>query len=86
MVGPDSVHPNVYGNYVMVLGILNELGYDIAQWKLDSVERRFRHLEAGGDVQEIWGFQKDPSDPERMALLQELRRITVEKGRSTRKK
>jgi hypothetical protein len=86
MVGPDGIHPNVYGNYVMVLALLNELGYDVAQWKLDSVERRFRHPEAGGDVPEIWGFQKDPSDAERIVLLRELRRITVETARSSRKK
>jgi hypothetical protein len=77
MVGPDGIHPNVYGNYVMVLAMADALGADIARWKLDGLARRFLHPEAGGDVPKVWGFTKDPSDDERRELLEELRTIVV---------
>ncbi|MEO6244455.1 MAG: hypothetical protein ABIQ12_03385 [Opitutaceae bacterium] len=77
MVGPDGIHPNVYGNFVMALAILESLGADIAHWRLDSLGPRFRHPAAGGDVPAIWGFTKDPTDAERMKILEDLRAIVV---------
>ncbi len=76
-VGPDGIHPNVYGNYVMTLAILGELGAEIANWKLDALYQRFSHPVAGGDVSTIWGFLKDPSDQERRQILDDLRAIVV---------
>lgn len=77
MVGPDGIHPNVYGNFVMVLAIAEALGADIARWKLDRLARHFLHPESGGDVPSVWGFTKDPSDAERRELLEALRTIVV---------
>ncbi|MFN0165696.1 MAG: SGNH/GDSL hydrolase family protein [Bryobacteraceae bacterium] len=77
MVGPDGVHPNVYGNYVMVLAMTDALGADIAKWKLDGLAKHFLHPETGGDVPTVWGFTKDPTDAERRELLEELRTIVV---------
>jgi len=74
----DKIHPNMYGNYVMVLAILNALGYNIANWNLSALENRFRHPAAGGDVAEVPGFTKDPTDAERIVLLAELRRIVLQ--------
>jgi len=78
VVGPDLIHPNIYGNYVMVLATLYTLGYDIRNWKLDGLARHFRHKESGGDVATVWGFDKDPSDGEREELLTRLRSIVLE--------
>ena len=52
LVGPDGIHPNVYGNFVMVMALL-QAGGDVGQWKLDAVEKRFRHPSAGGDVSAV---------------------------------
>jgi hypothetical protein len=76
-VGPDGIHPNVYGNYVMALAILGTLGADLAHWKLDPLHRHFAHPDAGGDVPNVWGFTKDPSDSERVEILKDLRDIVV---------
>jgi hypothetical protein len=76
-VGPDGIHPNVYGNYVMALAILGTLGADVAHWKLDPLYRHFAHPAAGGDVPTVWGFKKDPSDAERIEILEDLRAIVV---------
>jgi hypothetical protein len=80
MVGPDGIHPNVYGNFVMALAIAQSLGADVSSWKLEPVAARFRHPEQGGDVKSVWGFTKDPTDAERIALLEELRRIVTREG------
>ena len=80
LVGPDGIHPNVYGNFVMALAIAQSLGADVSKWKLDSVAPRFRHPEQGGDVKAVWGFTRDPGDAERIALLEELRQIVVREG------
>ncbi|MBL9216268.1 MAG: SMP-30/gluconolactonase/LRE family protein [Opitutaceae bacterium] len=77
MVGPDGIHPNVYGNYVMALSILGTLGAEIGSWKLDRLQRHFLHPAAGGDVERVWGFTRDPSDDERVRLLRELQAIVV---------
>jgi hypothetical protein len=77
MVGPDGIHPNVYGNFVMTLAILDSLGADIALWKIDGLYRHFRHPEAGGDVKIVWGFDKDPTDDERVGILKDLREIVA---------
>jgi hypothetical protein len=76
-VGPDGIHPNVYGNYVMALAILGTLGGDLAPWKLDPLYRHFAHSASGGDVTTVWGFKKDPSDAERIEILEDLRAIVV---------
>lgn len=76
-VGPDGIHPNVYGNFVMALAILQSFGYDISHWKLDGVAAHLHHPESGGDVATVWGFQKDPSDEERIALLAKIRDIVA---------
>jgi hypothetical protein len=76
-VGPDGIHPNVYGNFVMALAILGELGADIGGWKLDPLYRHYSHLESGGDVPAVWGFSKDPNDQQRVEILQGLRAIVV---------
>jgi hypothetical protein len=76
-VGPDGVHPNVYGNYVMALAILGTLGADIANWKLDPLYRHYAHPAAGGDLPTVWGFTKDPDDSQRIEILKDLRAITV---------
>ena len=36
VVGPDGIHPNVYGNFVMTLAILDSMGADIGLWKIDG--------------------------------------------------
>jgi len=72
VVGPDGIHPNVYGNFVMALAILGTLGGDVSNWKLDSLAPHFRHKMAGGDVATVLGFTRDPSDAERIALLHTL--------------
>lgn len=77
MVGPDGIHPNVYGNFVMTLAILDSLGAEIALWKIDGLYRRFHHPEAGGDVKTVWGFVKDPADEERIGILKDLREIVA---------
>src|SRR5258705_5698046 len=56
LVGPDGIHPNLYGNFVMVLAILDSLGADIANWKLTELAPHFRHPETDGDAKTIWGF------------------------------
>jgi len=78
MVAPDGIHPNVFGNYVMTLAILGTLGADIAAWKTETVDHHFLHPAAGGDVETVLGFAKDPSDAERMIILAELRKIVVQ--------
>ncbi len=84
VVGPDGIHPNVYGNIVMVLAIIDSLGADIARWKLDGLFPHLRHPEAGGDLPKIWGFVKDPTDAERIALLEALRDIVVRETQAIR--
>ena len=76
-VGPDGIHPNVYGNFVMTLAILGELGAPIANWKLDPLYRHFSHPNKGGDVATVWGFTRDPDDAQRIEILNDLRRIVV---------
>jgi len=76
-VGPDGIHPNVYGNYVMALAILRALGANLESWRLDTLVRRFKHPESGGDVETVWGFSKNPSDTEREKILFDLRRIVL---------
>jgi len=83
-VGPDGIHPNVYGNYVMTLAILGALGADIAAWRLDGLLKHFKHPAAGGDVPSVWGFKKDPSDAQRNAILKDLRAIVVSVLRQTK--
>jgi hypothetical protein len=83
LVGPDGIHPNSYGNFVMTLAILESLGADIAQWKLDGLFPHFRHPETGGDVENIWGFKKDPDDAERMTILEDLRKLVVQETKPT---
>lgn len=75
MVGPDGIHPNVYGNFVMVLALAREIGYDIARWDLSPLAKRFLRPASGGDVERVWGFTKDPSDAERRELLEALRKL-----------
>ena len=77
LVGPDGIHPNVYGNYVMTLAILGALGANIAEWKLDGLLPHFRHPANGGDVESVWGFSKDPTDSQRKTILTELRHIVA---------
>jgi hypothetical protein len=77
LVGPDGIHPNVYGNYVMALAVLGALGADIGQWKINALQQHFGHPESGGDVKTIWGFVKDPADEQRTKLLEELRTIVA---------
>jgi hypothetical protein len=72
LVGPDGIHPNVYGNYVMTIAILGALGADVANWRIDALFPHFRHPSANGDVETVWGFGKDPSDQDRVDLLKEL--------------
>jgi hypothetical protein len=79
VVGPDGIHPNVFGNYVMTLAILGSLGADIDEWKLDGLSQHFRHPAA---VETVWGFKKDPTDEERLKILNELRKIVVAELRS----
>jgi hypothetical protein len=76
-VGPDGIHPNVYGNFVMTLAILGELGAPIANWKLDPLYGHFLHPNTGGDVAAVWGFTRDPDDRQRIEILNDLRRIVV---------
>ena len=78
LVGRDGIHPNIYGNFIMTLAILESLGANIAQWKLDGLFTHFRHPAAGGDVETVWGFSKDPTDTERIKMLEDLRRIVVQ--------
>jgi len=82
-VGPDGIHPNVYGNWVMALAILRELGADIGNWKLDAIDARIAPKSAGGDVGTVWGFDKDPSAVERRQLLRDLRAIVAGMPRSS---
>src|SRR5204863_268355 len=84
VVGPDGIHPNVYGNFVMTLAILESLGADIARWKLDALELRVRHRETGGDVSTVWGFTRDPSDAERIKILSDLRGMVVRETKGRR--
>jgi hypothetical protein len=77
MVGPDGMHPNVFGNFVMTLAILDSLGADIALWNMDGLYSHFRHPVAGGDVKTVWGFTKDPSDEQRIEILKDLREIVA---------
>ena len=76
-VGPDGIHPNVYGNFVMALAILGGLGADVAALTLDPLYRPYAHVEAGGDVGAIWGFSRDPDDRQRIEILQDLRAVVV---------
>ena len=78
LVGPDGIHPNVLGNYVMVLAVLGSLGAEIGQWKLDTLGRHFLHPATGGDVATIWGFSKDPTDEERKVILRDLQQLVAE--------
>ena len=84
LVGPDGIHPNIYGNFVMVLAILDSLGADIATWKLTQLSPHFRHPETGGDVPAIWGFKKDPTDQQRVELLERLQSIVAEEAKKSR--
>ena len=84
VVGPDGIHPNIYGNFVMALAILESLGADIAHWKLDALFPHFRHPGAGGDVPTVWGFTKDPADAERIKILDDLRGIVVRETQDRR--
>jgi hypothetical protein len=77
MVGPDGIHPNVFGNFVMTLAILDSMGADIASWKIDGLIPHFRHPEAGGDVKTIWGWTKNPTDDERIVILKDLQEIVA---------
>jgi hypothetical protein len=77
LVGADGIHPNVYGNCVMSMAILRALGADLAQWSLKEAGKHFLHPAAGGDVEEVWGFVKDPSDRERLEILKDLRGIVA---------
>jgi hypothetical protein len=86
MVGPDGIHPNVYGNFVMALSILNSLGFDVKGWKLKEVTKHFRHPESGGDVPTVWGFNNDPSDEARAALVEELRKVVVKASAALRRR
>jgi hypothetical protein len=76
-VGPDGIHPNVFGNFVMALAILGELGADIESWTLDALTQRYAHPEGGGDVATVWGFTRDPDDRQRGEILRHLRSIVV---------
>lgn len=78
VVGPDGIHPNVYGNYVMALAILGSMGADIAEWKIDGLHGHFRHPATGGDVETVWGFAKDPSDQQRITMLIRLRKMVAD--------
>lgn len=78
LVGPDGIHPNVFGNYVMTLAILGSLGADIAEWKIDGLHRHFCHRGAGGEVETVWGFSKDPTDEQRLTILNDLRKIVAD--------
>ena len=82
LVGPDGIHPNVYGNFVMALALLESFGADLARWKLTGLHPHFRHPATGGDVEGVWGFSKDPTDAERLTLLEELRKIVLQETRS----
>jgi|GEM_PF-4258276 len=77
-VGPDDIHPNVYGNYIMLLAILDCLGADVSQWRLDGLYQYFKHPENGGDVPTVWGFDKDPTDYERLLILHDLRNAVLD--------
>ncbi len=82
-VGPDGIHPNVYGNWVMALAILREVGADIARWKLEAIDPRFAPRTAGGDVDTVWGFDKDPNGADRRRILRDLRGIAAARPRAT---
>ena len=83
-VGPDGIHPNVYGNFVMTMAILGELGADLPRWRLDALIPRFAHPAALGDVPSVWGFSKDPSDGQRKRILQDLRTIVAEELKASK--
>lgn len=85
LVGRDGIHPNIYGNFVMALAILESLGADIARWKLDGLFPHFGHPATGGDVETVWGFSKDPTDAERIAILENLRNIVVQETKTPEK-
>src|SRR4029079_99943 len=53
------------------------LGADIENWDMGHLAERYRHPSSGGDVETVWGFKKDPSDEQRVDLLNQLRRIVV---------
>jgi len=77
MVGPDGIHPNIYGNAVMAFAILGAMGADIGFWRVETLAPHFRSPEAGGDVKTIWGFTKNPTDVERIAILRDLQAIVA---------
>jgi hypothetical protein len=70
-VGPDGVHPNVIGNYVMALAILGELGADLGSMKLEGLYSPL------SQVPSIWGFKRNPTQSERIGILQDLRAIVA---------
>jgi hypothetical protein len=76
----DGIHPNVFGNLLMAFVLLRALGAEVADWKLDAVEARFRHPATGGDVPAMtaWTWPRDPSDEDRRVLVGAIRRIAVE--------
>ena len=76
-VGPDGIHPNVYGNYVMTLAILGTLGADVERFGIDGLGKYFMHPSNGGTVPQIWGFTKNPTDLERLNILHDLRKIVT---------
>ena len=77
MVGRDGIHPNVYGNFIMSLALLSSMGADVANWKIDGLYAHYRHPAAGGDVETVWGFSKDPSDEDRITILNDLQKIAA---------
>lgn len=76
-VGPDGVHPNVYGNFVMTAAILRELGADVSKWKIGAIEPRLAPESAGGDIGEVWGFTRNPDTAERRQIARDLRDIVA---------
>ncbi len=85
VVGPDGIHPNVFGNFVMTLSLMGAMGADVAALPLAAIEKRFLHPESGGDVGAVWGFDRDPSDAERMGLLRDLRALVARELRVLRR-
>ncbi len=78
LVGSDGIHPNVYGNFVMALAVLQSLEFDIEHCKLDGLYAHLRHPKMGGDAETIWGFARNPNDVERINILEKLRTIVVQ--------
>ncbi len=77
-VGPDGIHPNIFGNTVMAFAILGALGADLGRWKVDTLAPHFRTPEAGGDVTTIWGFTRNPNNDERVRILRDLQAIVAQ--------